>query len=57
MHVIPKLNVPKYKFNDTAFSFHTLGWTLPASMLSGLVFCIAFFFAIAPTRPPQTPPP
>lgn len=48
MHVIPKLNVPKYKFSDTAFSFHTLGWTLPITMVSGLVFSVAFFFAIAP---------
>lgn len=50
LHVIPKLNVPKYKFTDTAFSPHVLGWTLPATMLSGLAFSFAFFFAVAPSR-------
>lgn len=50
LHVIPKLNVPKYKFTDTAFSPHVLGWTLPVTMLSGLAFSFAFFFAVAPSR-------
>lgn len=50
LHVIPKLNVPKYKFTDTAFSPRVLGWTLPVTMLSGLAFCFAFFFAVAPSR-------
>lgn len=59
MHVIPKLNVPKHKFTDTALSPKVLGWTLPVSMLCGLAFSIAFFFAVAPSRisrgrsPPQ----
>lgn len=52
MHVIPKLNVPKYKFTDTALSFRVLGWTLPVAMLSGLGLSIAFFFAVAPKRQP-----
>lgn len=50
LHVIPKLNVPKYKFTDTAFNPRILGWTLPVCMLSGLGFCFAFFFAVAPRR-------
>lgn len=50
LHVIPKLNMPKYKFTDTAFNPRILGWTLPACMLSGLGFCFAFFFALAPRR-------
>ncbi|GEM_PF-1396882 len=47
MHTIPRLNVPKYKFSDTAFSFRTLSWTLPVVMLAGLTFSIAIFFAVA----------
>lgn len=50
LHVIPKLNVPKYKFTDTALSIHVLGWTLPVCMLAGLGFSFAFFFAVAPKR-------
>ncbi len=50
LHVIPKLNVPKYKFTDTALSIRVLGWTLPVSMLAGLGFSFAFFFAVAPRR-------
>lgn len=50
LHVIPKLSVPKHKFNDTAFSFRTLGWTLPVTMLAGLTFSIAIFFALAGNR-------
>ena len=50
MHVIPKLNVPQHKFNDTALNWRVLGWTLPVSMLSGLVLVPALFFAVAPRR-------
>lgn len=50
MHVIPKLNVPKYKFNDTALSPQVLGWTLPVSMLGGLGLIGGLVFAIAPPR-------
>jgi hypothetical protein len=50
MHVIPKLNVPKYKFNDTALRFEELGWTLPVVMLSVLTFSGGLVFAIAPRR-------
>jgi hypothetical protein len=50
LHVIPKLNVPKYKFTDTALSPRVLGWTLPVVMLSGLGLSLSFFFAVAPTR-------
>ncbi|HVU63043.1 MAG TPA: hypothetical protein VHC70_03640 [Phycisphaerales bacterium] len=53
MHVIPKLAVPDYKFNDTAFRFAVLGWPLPAAMCSVLVFTCALVFAIAPRRKKQ----
>lgn len=55
LHVIPRLNVPKYKFTDTALSIGVLGWTLPVSMLAGLGFSFAFFFAVAPRRAPEAP--
>lgn len=55
LHVIPKLNVPRYKFNDTAFSPHVLGWTLPVSMLSVLAFCGGLIFAMAPRRAAPAP--
>lgn len=51
MHVIPKLNVPEHKFNDTAFSPSVLGWTLPVSMLALLSLTGGLVFAIAPRRP------
>ena len=50
MHVIPKLNVPEYKFTDTAFSPKVLGWTLPTSMVSFLVLTGSIVFAFAPRR-------
>ncbi len=50
MHVIPKLNVPDYKFNDTAFRVGVIGWPLPAAMGSALVFTGAVVFALAPRR-------
>lgn len=50
MHVIPKLSVPSYKFDDTALSPRVLGWTLPTSALSGLVLSVSVFFAFAPGR-------
>ena len=34
LHAIPKLNVPKYRFKDTAMK--AMGWTLPVAMFSGL---------------------
>lgn len=59
MHVIPKLNVPGYKFNDTAFSFAVLGWTAPAAGFSVLGMLGTLIFAIAPgvKRPPEPPTP
>lgn len=56
LFVIPKLNVPQHKFNDTALSPRVLGWTLPVSMLCFLVMTFAGVFAIGPLRgdkPPQ----
>jgi hypothetical protein len=54
MHVIPKLSVPDYKFTDTAFRLRVLGWTLPATMCSVLVFTGALVFAVAPKRKKKT---
>jgi hypothetical protein len=50
MHVIPKLNVPDFKFSDTAFRVDVIGWPLPAAMGSLLVFTGAVVFAVAPKR-------
>jgi hypothetical protein len=50
LHVIPRLNVPRYKFTDTAFSPGVLGWTLPASMSSVLFGTVAFGFAVFSRR-------
>lgn len=50
MHVIPKLNVPRHKFDDTALSPAVLGWTLPVSMLGLLGFTASLVFVIAPKR-------
>jgi hypothetical protein len=50
MFVIPKLNVPQYKFTDTAFRPEVLGWTLPGSMISVLLFTGGLIFVIAPAR-------
>lgn len=50
MHVMPKLNMPEHKFDDTALSPEVLGWTLPVSMCAVLAFPIALVFALAPRR-------
>lgn len=50
LYVMPKTQVPKLKFNNTAFSPTTMGWTLPASMLAGLTFTVGLIFAVAPRR-------
>ncbi len=57
MHVIPKLNVPRYKFDDTALSPRVLGWTLPVSMLSALAFVGGLIFTLAPRRAQRAAPP
>lgn len=61
LHVIPKLNVPRYKFTDTAFSLSVLGWTLPTSMLSALFgtlsLAFATFSAPRPRSASERPPP
>jgi hypothetical protein len=56
LHVIPKLNVPRYKFNDTAFDIKVLGWTLPVTMTALLVGSVSLVFAIAPTRRGRSTP-
>lgn len=50
MFVIPKLNVPQYKFTDTAFRTEVLGWTLPSAMTAVLAFTGGLVFVIAPRR-------
>jgi hypothetical protein len=52
MFVIPKLNVPEYKFSDTAFRIEVLGWTLPVTMASVLLIAGGVAFALAPRRRP-----
>ena len=54
MFVIPKLSVPDYKFNDTAFRLEVLSWTLPCSMCAVLAFLGGLVFAIAPKRSVRT---
>lgn len=56
LHVIPKLNVPKYKFNDTAFDIKTMGWTLPTAMGALLLFTVAMVFSIPPRRAARAAP-
>jgi len=48
LHVIPKLNVPKYRFKDTAV--HAMGWTLPTAGFAGLGAIIGLLLVIAPAR-------
>lgn len=48
LHVIPKLNVPKYRFKDTAV--HAMGWTLPVAGFAGLGVIFGIFAGIAPPR-------
>ncbi len=51
LNVIPKLNVPSYKFKKTAME--AMGWTLPTAFFSMLVAILSLFIAIAPkTTPP-----
>ena len=50
MFVIPKLNVPQYKFTDTAFRPEVLGWTLPGAMIAVLLFTGGLVFVIAPRK-------
>ncbi len=51
LHVIPRLNVPKHRFENDAFSPHVLGWTLPVGMLSVLAGLVGLFMAVSPRRP------
>jgi hypothetical protein len=50
LHVIPKLNVPRHRFDNDAFDPRVMGWTLPVGMLAGLGAVAGFFIAIAPRR-------
>lgn len=51
LHVIPKLNVPKYRFKDTAIK--AMGWTLPAAGFGGLVVILGVCMGFAPPRVKQ----
>ena len=46
LHVIPKLNVPKYRFKDTAM--RGMGWTLPVAGFSVLGVLVGIGLAVAP---------
>ncbi len=48
LHVIPKLNVPKYRFKDTAI--RAMGWTLPAAGFGGLGAILGMCLGFAPAR-------
>ncbi len=48
LHVIPKINVPQYKFEDTALQFSVLGWTIPVAGFSMLGAILSLGFAVAP---------
>lgn len=48
LHVIPKLNVPKYRFKDTAMK--AMGWTLPVAGFSGLGLLVGIGLLLAPRR-------
>lgn len=50
LFVIPKINMPQYKFEDTALQFHVLGWTVPAAGFAVLGMLYGLAFAIAPKR-------
>jgi hypothetical protein len=46
LHVIPKLNVPKYRFKDTAMK--AMGWTLPVAGFAGLGVMIGIGLVMRP---------
>jgi hypothetical protein len=48
MFVIPKINVPQYKFEDTALQFRVLGWTIPVAGFSVLGMILGCGFGLAP---------
>lgn len=48
LHVIPKLNVPKYRFQNDAVS--AMGWTLPTAGFGGLGLIIGLCMGFAPRR-------
>lgn len=48
LHVIPKLNVPKYRFKNTAMK--AMGWTLPVAGFSGLGAILGIAILMAPHR-------
>jgi hypothetical protein len=50
LHVMPKLSVPNYKFNDTAFNLEVLGWTMPVTMCSVLAMAGGLVFLVAPRK-------
>ena len=55
MFVIPKINMPQYKFEDTALRFNVLGWTVPAAGFAVLGMLYGTAFAIAPKRTVAVP--
>ncbi len=57
LHVSPKLSVPSYKFQNTAFDIHVLGWTLPVGMFAVLGVLAGLAIALSPRRADAPPSP
>lgn len=55
LHVIPKLQVPKYRFENDAFSFETMGWYLPGAGFAALGVLLGLGLAFAPRRTATAP--
>jgi hypothetical protein len=56
LHVIPKLNVPQYRFKNTAMK--AMGWTLPVAGFCGLGLVVGAGLLLAPrrTQAAESPP-
>ncbi len=48
LNVIPKLQMPKLRFKDTAVN--AMGWTLPVAAFGGLLALLGITLAFAPKR-------
>jgi hypothetical protein len=50
LHVMPKLSVPKYRFQNDAFNPRVMGWTLPVGMLSVLGMLVGIGMGVGGRR-------
>jgi hypothetical protein len=50
LHAMPKLSVPKYRFQNDAFTPRVMGWTLPVGMLSVLGMLVGLGMALGGRR-------